>query len=64
MILSDAAGDDQRSSMVSQPLVGDLSVAYALDSDRTITYILKRHFEEWNIDLDTLHPLARMRFLG
>jgi uncharacterized protein YtpQ (UPF0354 family) len=58
MILSETASDSQRQSMVAEPLVGDLSIAYALDNDRTITYILKRHFEEWKIDLDTLHETA------
>ncbi|HWB53819.1 MAG TPA: DUF1444 family protein [Tepidisphaeraceae bacterium] len=58
MILSGSASDDQRESMVSQPLVGELSVAYALDSDRTMTYILRRHFDEWKIDMETLHQTA------
>jgi uncharacterized protein YtpQ (UPF0354 family) len=58
MILSQAVSDEQRQSMVMQPLVGDLMVAYALDNDRTITYILRRHFENWKIDLDTLHETA------
>ena len=58
MILSRVVSDEQRRSMVMQPLVGDLEVAYALDNDRTITYILRRQFEEWQIDLDTLHETA------
>jgi hypothetical protein len=57
MILSQSSSE-QRHSVIMQPLVGDLFTAYAIDNDRTITYILRRHFEEWKIDLDTLHETA------
>lgn len=58
MILSETVSEEQRESMITQPLIGDLAIAYALDNDRTITYILRRHFNKWKIDLDTLHETA------
>ncbi|HEY1686957.1 MAG TPA: DUF1444 family protein [Tepidisphaeraceae bacterium] len=49
---------DERHSVVTEPLIGDLVIAYAIDNDRTITYILRRHFEQWKIDLEMLHDTA------
>lgn len=58
MILSEGVSDVENASMVTQPLVGKLHIAYALDNDRTIAYILRRHFDQWKIDLDALHETA------
>jgi Protein of unknown function (DUF1444) len=44
--------------IVSQPLVEGLTVAYAIDSDRTISYLPKEQFESWNMSLDELHDAA------
>jgi hypothetical protein len=44
--------------IVSQPLVEGLTVAYAIDNDRTITYIPRGRFESWGITIDELHRVA------
>jgi uncharacterized protein DUF1444 len=41
-----------------RPLVDGLSVAYAVDNDRTIAYVSKSRFEEWKISGDDLHEMA------
>jgi hypothetical protein len=72
MILGDRAGaatgaatggagggaEDAHRGIVTQPLVDGLTLAYAIDSDRTIAYILEPHFETWNITPDELHEVA------
>lgn len=50
--------------MVSQPIVEGLSVAYAIDNDRTIAYIPKSHFESWKITTDDLHEIALKNLLA
>jgi uncharacterized protein YtpQ (UPF0354 family) len=44
--------------IVAQTLVEGLLVAYAIDNDRTITYIPKQRFEAWGISMETLHRAA------
>jgi len=43
---------------VHQPLLGGLSVAYAIDHDRTISYISPKRLQQWKIDVDQLHETA------
>jgi len=43
---------------VSQVLIDGLQVAYAIDGDRTISYITRQQFESWNITLEELHEIA------
>lgn len=43
---------------VTQSFVEGLSVAYAIDSDRTIAYIPQSQFEAWSVGLDELHETA------
>lgn len=57
MILGESATIVQ-GGMVSQPFVGDLHIAYAIDHDRTIAYIPEGQFEKWKISLDDLHEAA------
>ena len=45
--------------MVTQPLVSGLMIAYAVDQDRTISYIPQRIFEDWKLTVDELHEIAR-----
>jgi uncharacterized protein YtpQ (UPF0354 family) len=59
MILSQQQMDPQSPSMVSQPLVADLHIAYAIDSDRTIAYIPQAQFQAWNVSLEDLHNKAQ-----
>lgn len=49
---------DKPNEGVSQVLVEGLQVAYAIDGDRTISYITRKQFERWNITLDELHEIA------
>lgn len=57
MILPDNAGE-AHDETISQPLVEGLRTAYAIDHDRTISYIPRSQFEEWNISPDDLHAQA------
>jgi hypothetical protein len=56
MIVAD--GERDRRTMVTEPLLEGLSVAYAIDSDRTIAYIPESQFKEWSVDQATLHEAA------
>jgi uncharacterized protein YtpQ (UPF0354 family) len=58
MVLAEHVADFNSGTMVTQPLVERLVVAYAVDSDRTIAYIPKHHFDTWGISLDELHETA------
>ena len=53
-----AERDRDRRTMVTEPLLEGLSVAYAIDSDRTIAYIPESQFKDWEIDRETLHETA------
>jgi hypothetical protein len=44
--------------VVSQPLVAGLTVAYAIDNDRTIAYISRARFEQWGLSIEQLHQTA------
>ena len=57
MILPEDAGEAHADTM-SEPLVEGLRIAYAIDSDRTIAYIPKAQFDEWNITPEDLHSQA------
>jgi uncharacterized protein YtpQ (UPF0354 family) len=57
MVLPDR-DDEIHRGMVSQSLVDGLSVAYAIDNDRTIVYIPQRQFEGWEVSLEDLHETA------
>jgi hypothetical protein len=56
MIVAD--GERDRRTMVTEPLLEGLSIAYAIDSDRTIAYIPESQFKEWAVDQETLHDAA------
>jgi len=58
MILSQAQVDPNSPSTISQPLVADLHIAYAIDSDRTIAYIPRAQFDSWKISIEDLHNVA------
>jgi hypothetical protein len=61
MVLPAGAIND---AMVSQPIVEGLSVAYAIDNDRTIAYIPRSHFDTWGISVDELHEIALKNLLA
>lgn len=43
---------------VSQVLIDGLQVAYAIDGDRTISYITRQQFDSWNLTIEELHEIA------
>ncbi len=58
MVLSRTTSDVSTGTMVTQPLVDNLIVSYAVDSDRTIAYIPMQHFAGWHMSVDQLHEAA------
>ena len=56
MIITD--GESDHRTMITEPLIEGLSIAYSIDSDRTIAYIPEPQFADWKIDRDTLHEAA------
>ena len=57
MVIPDL-GEAAHAHTVYQPLVPGLIVTYALDSDRTISYIPTGRFSEWKMTVDELHEVA------
>jgi hypothetical protein len=58
ILLSEAPTEIDSIGIVSQPIVSGLRVAYAIDQQRTISYLPKTVFDRWGIDLEALHELA------
>jgi len=58
MVLSQKSSDPEASVMITQPLVPGLQIAYAIDSDRTISYIPQPLFKRWGLSVDQLHETA------
>jgi len=58
MVLNEATRDAKGFPMIKQPLIDKLAVGYAVDNDRTISYIPLHIFKTWNIDIDQLHEIA------
>lgn len=48
----------QPGTLVTQELLPDLHIAYAIDHDRVISYIPRVVFAEWKIEIDELHEIA------
>jgi len=44
--------------VVTSQLVEGLMIGYALDRDRTISYISQERFSEWDVSIEDLHDLA------
>ncbi len=57
MVLPGAAADQYKGT-VNSTLVDGLLVAYAIDQDRTISYIPQERFVDWKITVEELHELA------
>lgn len=57
MVLPGNAADAYKSTVTSTFVEG-LLVAYAIDQDRTISYIPRERFAEWKVSLEDLHELA------
>ena len=58
MVVAQGVAEGSSKSMLSQPLVPGLCVAYAIDDKRTITYIPPMLFERWNVSVDDLYKIA------
>ena len=58
LVLSSEGAQARGPTVVTQPLIDGLIIAYAIDSDRTISYLTRAHFASWNMTLDELHETA------
>lgn len=58
MVLPPSNAQVPEREMVRQSIIDGLDVAYALDAERTISYIPRRIFEQWGMDIDELHEIA------
>jgi hypothetical protein len=58
MVLTDHKAETAHQHTLTEPLVSGMRVAYAIDSDRTMTYIPQVQFESWNISTEELHEAA------
>ena len=64
LVLSSEASQSRGPAVVTQPLINGLIIAYAIDSDRTISYLGRPHFASWNITLDELHETAMQNLVS
>jgi len=62
MVVPDDDGPYRQTLM--QPLVEGLNIAYALDNDRTISYLRPEQLEEWNVTLDEVHETAMKNLIS
>jgi hypothetical protein len=58
MILTSSATEPPAAGVVTQPLVEGLMIGYAIDNDRTISYIPQSRFSDWEITIEELHKTA------
>ena len=58
MVLAQLPDEPGASGVFTQPLIEGLQIAYAVDNDRTINYVLKSTFARWKVPLDDLHNTA------
>lgn len=58
VLLAEGPQDVDAAGIVSQPLIDGLRVAYALDHDRTISYLPKSVFDAWEMPVEELHDTA------
>ncbi len=58
VLLAEGPQDVDAAGIVSQPLIDGLRVAYALDHDRTISYLPRSVFDSWELPVEELHETA------
>src|SRR5581483_12508739 len=58
MVLAQLPDEPGASGVFTQPLIEGLQVAYAVDNDRTINYVLRSTFVRWGTSLEDLHNTA------
>jgi hypothetical protein len=64
MVVGGTPDEESPDSVVAQPLVEGLMVAYAIDNDRTIAYISRRRFADWGVSIEQLHKTAMENLVG
>jgi uncharacterized protein YtpQ (UPF0354 family) len=64
LVLSTEGAESRGPQLVTQPLIEGLTVAYAIDNDRTIAYLNRGHFDAWNMPLEELHDTAMENLLS
>lgn len=64
LVLSTEGAEARGPQLVTQPLIEGLTVAYAIDNDRTIAYLNRSHFTDWKITLEELHDTAMDNLLS
>jgi uncharacterized protein YtpQ (UPF0354 family) len=57
-VVNEAFAEAASSQLVQEPFVADLKIVYALDSDRTISYLQRQTINQWNLSDEELHDLA------
>lgn len=57
-VVNEAFAEASESHLAQQPFVANLRIVYALDSDRTISYLQKGTVKRWNLSDEQLHELA------
>jgi uncharacterized protein YtpQ (UPF0354 family) len=57
-VVNEAFAEAASSQLVQQSFVADLKIVYALDSDRTISYIQRQVVNQWNLSDEELHEIA------
>jgi uncharacterized protein DUF1444 len=58
MVLAQLPDEPGATGVYTQPLIEGLQIAYAVDNDRTINYVLKSTFNRWNVPLEDMHKTA------
>src|SRR5687768_9049690 len=58
MLLPETSHDPDVAMIVNQPLVAGLRVGYAVDSERTISYVSTPALDRWQMSVDDIHTLA------
>ena len=58
MVLAQLPDEPGASGVFTQPLIEGLQIAYAVDNDRTINYVLRSTFARWKVDIEDLHETA------
>ena len=58
VLITEEHFDGSKGSMIGQPLLEGLFVAYVIDGDRTIAHIPEPQFRKWDVTIDDVHERA------
>jgi hypothetical protein len=58
MLLTGSSLDPDVKVIVNQPLVAGLRVGYAVDAEKTISYVSTPALDRWQVSIDDLHQIA------